>query len=330
MKNLRSIYQSYLNAAEGLQAQTAIVIEVVESVEKLRIVSSLSPSTTKPSTPTTSTPLNLVHTELQDTLTSSVELAHVLLSSLLSSRSPSHVTLPLPSFVEIFATTWDFVIASEVICKKMIVALRGGVVTQARAWLKTFHENKMGESAKGVESEVWMPQEVNRGPWSNDNTEMEPQRAVNVIVASAMGDPIELGTAWLQKAKEKEEAVNGSDSSSTQPQTNGKDSFGVPSPTVASSKSSSSLPTKSKHLMVEGQPFFTVKATSSALLLLLDYLRIPVCLGLLTTDAMQRVIEFLKAFNSRTCQVVLGAGAMRSAGLKNITAKHLGMFPFCH
>lgn len=31
-----------------------------------------------------------------------------------------------------------------------------------------------------------------------------------------------------------------------------------------------------------------------------------------------------KAFNSRTCQVVLGAGAMRSAGLKNITAKHLG------
>jgi vacuolar protein sorting-associated protein 54 len=41
-------------------------------------------------------------------------------------------------------------------------------------------------------------------------------------------------------------------------------------------------------------------------------------------DTMSRVIEFLKGFNSRTCQVVLGAGAMRSAGLKNITAKHLG------
>lgn len=32
-----------------------------------------------------------------------------------------------------------------------------------------------------------------------------------------------------------------------------------------------------------------------------------------------------KQFNSRTCQVVLGAGAMRSAGLKNITAKHLAL-----
>lgn len=33
----------------------------------------------------------------------------------------------------------------------------------------------------------------------------------------------------------------------------------------------------------------------------------------------------MQQFNSRTCQVVLGAGAMRSAGLKNITAKHLAL-----
>lgn len=58
--------------------------------------------------------------------------------------------------------------------------------------------------------------------------------------------------------------------------------------------------------------------------MLLDYMRVIVNLGLLTTEAMSRTIEYLKAYNSRTCQVVLGAGAMRSAGLKNITAKHLG------
>ncbi|KAK3847864.1 MAG: Vps54-like protein-domain-containing protein [Linnemannia gamsii] len=42
-------------------------------------------------------------------------------------------------------------------------------------------------------------------------------------------------------------------------------------------------------------------------------------------NVMQRIIELLKLFNSRTCQVILGAGAMRSAGLKNITAKHLAL-----
>ncbi|KAF5373709.1 hypothetical protein D9758_000748 [Tetrapyrgos nigripes] len=326
MTSLRTIYQSYLNAAEGLQAQVAIVGEVVECAEKLKTIASSS----SPTTTTTTSSLTLVHTELQDTLTSSTELAHVLLSSLISSRSPSHSALPLASFVEVFATTWDFVISSEVICKKMIVALRGSVVSQARAWLKTFHDSKMAESAKGVESELWAPQDVNRGPWTNADTTMEVQRAVNVMVSSAMGDPAELGIAWLQQANKKEEATDAS--SSPQPQPNGKDAFSVPGPPGTPTKSSSPAPSssssssaKSKHLMIEGQPFFTVKATSSVLLLLLEYLRIPVCLGLLTADAMQRVIEFLKAFNSRTCQVVLGAGAMRSAGLKNITAKHLAL-----
>lgn len=68
-----------------------------------------------------------------------------------------------------------------------------------------------------------------------------------------------------------------------------------------------------------------VSATLKVIEMLLDYMRVIVNLSLLTTEAMSRTIEYLKAYNSRTCQVVLGAGAMRSAGLKNITAKHLGM-----
>ena len=35
-----------------------------------------------------------------------------------------------------------------------------------------------------------------------------------------------------------------------------------------------------------------------------------------TTDTMSRVIELPPSLKSRTCQVVLDAGAMRSAGLK--------------
>lgn len=36
-------------------------------------------------------------------------------------------------------------------------------------------------------------------------------------------------------------------------------------------------------------------------------------------------VVHMQLFNSRVCQVILGAGAMRSAGLKNITAKHLAL-----
>lgn len=101
-------------------------------------------------------------------------------------------------------------------------------------------------------------------------------------------------------------------------------------PSVTSSSASTShrgtatSSKNSKHLYVESSSFFTVPATSSVLFLLTDYLAVIINLSILTT-AMSRIIEFLKAFNSRTCQVVLGAGAMRSAGLKNITAKHLAL-----
>ncbi|ODN74901.1 hypothetical protein L198_08208 [Cryptococcus wingfieldii CBS 7118] len=83
--------------------------------------------------------------------------------------------------------------------------------------------------------------------------------------------------------------------------------------------------TTTKQLAVEDQKYCLVKATAESLLLLGDYLKIVVNLESVVTDVMSRIIEFLKSFNSRTCQVVLGAGAMRSAGLKNITAKHLAL-----
>lgn len=34
-------------------------------------------------------------------------------------------------------------------------------------------------------------------------------------------------------------------------------------------------------------------------------------------------------FNSRTCQLVLGAGSLAAAGLRSITAKHLAMAAQC-
>ena len=98
----------------------------------------------------------------------------------------------------------------------------------------------------------------------------------------------------------------------------------------------------SKTLRIEEQSFNAVSATLRSVVLLQDYAKVVVSLDVIVSDTMNRIVEYLKvslrshtlsscaysrssqSFNSRTCQVVLGAGAMRSAGLKNITAKHLG------
>ena len=68
----------------------------------------------------------------------------------------------------------------------------------------------------------------------------------------------------------------------------------------------------------------------------------------LITDVMGRLVDMLKVlptasicsitvvivplqyFNTRTCQLVLGAGAVEAVGLKAITARHLGELRHCH
>lgn len=163
-----------------------------------------------------------------------------------------------------------------------------------------------------MEDEQWNPFEVS--PFL--------QHVTNVLIDSAVRDSPEL-------------VINSSSDISTSlppplSNTNGmtplSHSSHSPSAPLMKANGSSSSTTGSKHLHIEERTYYVVSATSEVLILLLDYLRVIVNLSMLTTDTMSRVIEFLKAFNSRTCQVVLGAGAMRSAGLKNITAKHLGTY----
>ena len=45
----------------------------------------------------------------------------------------------------------------------------------------------------------------------------------------------------------------------------------------------------------------------------------------MTHEVTMSLLEYLKLFNSRSSQLILGAGATKSAGLKNITTKHLAI-----
>lgn len=217
--------------------------------------------------------------DLTDILSSVIELAHSRSSKILSIRAEQHAALDLAQFLEVFNETWDFVIRTETICRKMFVSLRGTVVAQAKAFLQSMHQSRVSKSSTLVEEEQWAA------------TDVPPsvQTVANVIVDSAVRDSSELQVSAASH-------------------TNGTASAPL-----------------SKHLTIEDRTYFAVSATQKSLVLVVDYLKIIVNLSLLTSDTVSKVIEFLKAFNSRTCQVVLGAGAMRSAGLKNITAKHLGM-----
>ena len=190
--------------------------------------------------------------------------------------------------------------------------------------MQSFHQIRISRSAKLVEDELWNPKDVTP----------ELQHITDLLIDSAVRDPPDL---IIKSDDTIFSPVTTNFPPSTPTSSNGKSAI-VKSFSNALSKLSSSngsataaaaaTSTTSKHLRIEDRTYYVVLATSEVLTLLMDYLRVVVNLSMLTTDAMSRVIEFLKSFNSRTCQVVLGAGAMRSAGLKNISAKHLGSIFF--
>jgi vacuolar protein sorting-associated protein 54 len=80
-----------------------------------------------------------------------------------------------------------------------------------------------------------------------------------------------------------------------------------------------------KCLQIHGTSYHCVNCGLILLKMIAEYMDISNALPALATEIVHRVAEILKSFNSRSCQLVLGAGAMQVAGLKSITAKHLAL-----
>ena len=68
--------------------------------------------------------------ELNDILSSAAELSNTRAAKMISSRSDQNSGLELPEFLALFNESWNFVVKCEVICRRMIVGLRGVVISQ--------------------------------------------------------------------------------------------------------------------------------------------------------------------------------------------------------
>ncbi|GIY05431.1 vacuolar protein sorting-associated protein 54, partial [Caerostris extrusa] len=82
-------------------------------------------------------------------------------------------------------------------------------------------------------------------------------------------------------------------------------------------------------LIVNGENFAVCGTVLMLFKMMIEYCKCADELPMLTLDLASRLVELLKAFNSRTCQLVLGAGALQLVGLKTITTKHLALTSRC-
>ncbi|OWZ08642.1 Vacuolar protein sorting-associated protein [Phytophthora megakarya] len=80
-----------------------------------------------------------------------------------------------------------------------------------------------------------------------------------------------------------------------------------------------------KMVSICGKSFRVVWSVLLMLEIVMNYMSCAANFPVLATDVLQRCIEIFRLFNSRTTQLVLGAGAMQIARLKSISARHLAL-----
>merc|ERR1719233_1555060 len=76
-------------------------------------------------------------------------------------------------------------------------------------------------------------------------------------------------------------------------------------------------------VIIDGEKHMFVDSVVSLLEVLSDYCHLADHLPKVKVEVGLKIAELLKLFNSRTCQLVLGAGAVSLAGLKTITIRNL-------
>ncbi|KAH6569548.1 hypothetical protein BASA62_004714 [Batrachochytrium salamandrivorans] len=265
--------------------------------------------------------------ESLDVLTVTSDLIQARCAKLIGVRSEQNAKLNATDFYRLFGSTWEFVTSSELLCGRMCFGLKSVILTHAKAFLLHFHDEKSKQIAVLIENEQWaqadvpvdfqhITEQLQLAPLSAMTDRMDKNRLgslsdeldVNDDISSRKSDPddgsgdeMDLASSILIKANIKEMKKQ------------------------QKKELIESAPKTLRYLAVDGGKYYVVGSVLLFLKTLTEYMNCAEKLPVLTTDVLNRILELLKLFNSRVCQVILGAGAMQSAGLRSITARHIAL-----
>ncbi|ORZ31578.1 Vps54-like protein-domain-containing protein, partial [Catenaria anguillulae PL171] len=240
------------------------------------------------------------------------DFGHVRCAKLLTGRADQNAQLSLKDFVRLYSTAIDFVHTSDKLVADLRgvtgaattggggggpVALRSALQAQARAFVVHFHMERMKQLGMLVENEVWAQADV-----------LSDFQAIVDRIADPAGTVDARRRRHLLATTASSGSINGGSLG---------DGLNKDEPPAAA-------PAPAKGGLATGS--FPVANVVLMLGKMLDeYLQVVGAIPSLATDVHSKLVELLKTFNSRSCQMILGAGAVASAGLKSISAKHLAI-----
>ncbi|KAM0251961.1 hypothetical protein ACHAP5_001286 [Fusarium lateritium] len=307
---LAKIYIGVTETLRRLTTQVKVLLEITSSLTDDPLGESLmSPTVRSPiSSPRPdrflSNPMNHVTFEVQEELHKNLDITNLLgqavdvaiekIVKVLKVRAEQTSQLPMTMFLRYFTLNLYFANECESISGRSGTSLKNVVNGHIKDFVQRNRDVEMQKLAQGMESDQWNARDFNE-----KNTEL-----LNIMLGSSTHDPDEWTNStkiWIPNSELEPEVeeetieANGTGKEKTRTATIDSETFMLP---------------KSAILCLEGIAKFSHLING---------------IPSMTGDIATSLIAYLQLFNSRCTQLILGAGATRSAGLKNITTKHLAL-----
>ncbi|PRT53442.1 Vacuolar protein sorting-associated protein 54 [Wickerhamiella sorbophila] len=223
--------------------------------------------------------------DLGDLLVSVIKSSDTRVLKILKVRKDQTARLLLTKFVRFYALTSMFMAECEAICGVQTIELATFLVAQTKLFFFTKYSNDEEMLQRSLNNDVWKKEEIPRSF----------QQLIDEIQEAATLDP----ASWL--------SILSSAALPLEP------------------ASHTETKTSPLNLFIGNESYFLSKSAIFLLGLCHDYLRLICVFPHYSQDLTHNLLELLRLYNMRTSQLILGAGATKTAGLKHIYVKHMAM-----
>ncbi|KAL8973567.1 MAG: hypothetical protein Q9197_002190 [Variospora fuerteventurae] len=238
--------------------------------------------------------------DMSNLLGQAVDIAQSQITKILKARSEQSTSLPLAPFLRYFHLNRMFADECEAVSGRSGQALKTVVNTHIKDYVSHFGESQMKNLVQSMDTDRWE---------AKDFGDRDSQ-ILDRILAGSTKDV----DAWTKAClvwEKNEEEINGN--AKIEAVVNGE-------------SNGTNLPKdKTRSAVIDELRYTLTDSTMLVLRGIEQFESLITGIPSMTQEITSLLLEHLRIFNSRCQQLVLGAGATKIAGLKNITTKHLAL-----
>lgn len=241
--------------------------------------------------------------DMSNLLGQAVDIAQNQIVKVLKVRTDQSVRQKPTRFLRYFTLNLLFANECEAVSGRSGTALKNVVNSQIKEYIQLLGNSQQQALAQGMDSDLWAAKDFNESDAVH----------LSLILEGGDRDPEAWNVGsqvWLPYDESNDSTLaNG---------TNGNAA-------AADASQAANSREKIRPASIESESFLLPASATLCLRGLSPFLELITGIPSLTAEISAQLLSYLQLFNSRCTQLILGAGATKIVGLKNITTKHLAL-----